>query len=106
MMKSIVTRLVLTAIVAASFTALPACPKEEPPKVEEPPPPPPPRPPPPTAAIPDYAPTGDDAEWKKTGAAGVTADNAVAKAAEAEGMLDQAIKDLEAAKAAAPAPKK
>ena len=106
-MKTVLSRLLLTAIVAASFTAIPACPAEEK-KVEEMTPPPPPPPPPvaPVATIPDYAPTGDDAEWRKQGAASLTAENAASEAAKAEGMLDAQIKTLEDAKAAAPAPKK
>ena len=103
-MKTVLARLMLAALFAAPMAVIPACPAEE--KKEETPPPPPPPPPPPAATIPDYAPTGDDAELKKEGAAGITADNALAKAKETEATLDKAIADLEAAKAAAPAPKK
>jgi hypothetical protein len=57
--------------------------------------------------VPDYAPTGDDAEWRKQGAAALTLDDAAAEAAKAEATLDTAVAELEAKKAAdAAAPKK
>ncbi len=61
------------------------------------------KPPPPKPTIPDYAPTGDDAELKKQGAAGIDGDNAAAKAGDLEKAIDESIVKLEAAKAA-PAP--
>ncbi|OGQ09693.1 MAG: hypothetical protein A2138_09540 [Deltaproteobacteria bacterium RBG_16_71_12] len=95
-MKKIVIRVLLAAMVAAPVTAaLTACPEE---KKEEPPPPPP--PPPPKPVIPEYAPTGDDAELKKQGAAGIDDTNAKDKAAELEKTLNESITKLEAAKAA------
>ncbi len=41
--------------------------------------------------IPEYAPEGDDAELKKEGADGITADNAMDKAKELEKELDEAL---------------
>jgi hypothetical protein len=99
-MKKIISRLLLAALVAAPVMAVAGCPAEEPKKEEAPPPPPPP-PPPPT--IPDYNPEGEHADLKREGAAGIDANNAAARAAEAEANLDKAIAEIEAAKAGAPA---
>lgn len=41
--------------------------------------------------VPAYAPEGDDAEMKKAGAEGITADNAMEKAKELEKELDEAL---------------
>ena len=99
-MKTVIARLLLAAL-CTSFVAVVACtPAEEPKKDVTPPPPPPPPPTPAVAAIPDYSPTGDDADLKKQGAAGITDTNAATKAAELEGSIDAATKALEAAKAA------
>jgi hypothetical protein len=63
------------------------------------------KPAPPKPTIPEYAPTGDDAALKKEGAAGIDDTNAAAKATDLEKALDESIKKLEEAKAAAPAKK-
>jgi hypothetical protein len=93
-MMKIFARLAIVAIVAAPIAACPATPEPAP----APPPPPPAAATPPAApAIPDYSPTGDEADLKKQGAAGITQDNAATKAAELEGSIDAATKALEAA---------
>jgi hypothetical protein len=56
--------------------------------------------------VPEYAPVGEGADLKKSAAADITADNALAKATEVEKTLDGAITELEAKAAAKPAKKK
>ena len=98
-MKKMLARLLLTSLMSAPILAAAACPTPAPDPVPAPPPPPAPAPAPtPVATIPDYSPTGDDADLKKQGAAGITDANAATKAAELEGAIDAATKDLEAHK--------
>ena len=95
-MKTIFARLLLAAMVSVPVAAVAAC--DKPPEPAPAPPPPPPAPPPVAApTVPDYSPTGDEADLKKQGAAGITTDNAATKAAELEGAIDAATKALEAA---------
>ena len=90
----ITTARLLLAVAAVS--AISAC--SEPPPPPPPPPPPvevkPPEPPKPVLAA--YEPTGEGAETKKAGAAGIDENTAAAKAAEVETALDAAIAELEA----------
>jgi hypothetical protein len=89
-------------LAVAAMSAISAC-------TEPPPPLPPPLPPvevkppePPKPVLAAYEPTGEFADIKKAGAAGIDENTAAAKAAEVETALDTAITELEAKAAKAP----
>lgn len=87
-------KLMKFALAAAVGLSLAGCaeekpaeePKQEEPKQEEP-----------KVEVPEYAPTGEHAELKKAGAAGVTVDNAADQAKALEEELNKEIQTLEAA---------